>query len=65
MFDLAYRRLIANTYRVFSSKASEDIMNVFDRSAKRMQRNRTALAENYAVYDYIKDEVLLITLLIR
>jgi len=32
-------------------------MNVFDRKAKRRQKNRAALAENVAVYDYLKDEV--------
>src|SRR6218665_946488 len=35
----------------------ESVMNVFDRTAKRKQRNRTAFLENYSVYDYIKDEV--------
>ena len=32
-------------------------MNVFDRKTKRMQRNQTAGLEDYAVYDYIKEEV--------
>ena len=62
---LAYPHLFVDNCRLFSSKASEDVMNVFDRSAKRIQRNRTALVENYAVYDYIKDEVLLISRLIE
>ena len=35
----------------------ESVMNVFDRKAKRIQRNRTALLEDPAVYDYIKEEV--------
>nr|CAG4634919.1 EOG090X09JT [Alona affinis] len=32
-------------------------MNVFDRQAKKMQRNRTALAEDPHVFNYLKDEV--------
>ncbi len=32
-------------------------MNVFDRNAKRLQRNRTAQLLDYHVYDYLKDEV--------
>lgn len=33
------------------------IMNVFDRKAKRLQKDRTALMKDYKVYDYIKEEV--------
>ena len=36
-----------------------DVMNVFDRNAKRSQRNRAAIAEDAHVYDYLKDEVLI------
>ncbi|KAK6183013.1 hypothetical protein SNE40_010569 [Patella caerulea] len=32
-------------------------MNVFDRKAKRIQRNRTALMPDYQLYNYVKDEV--------
>ena len=32
-------------------------MNVFDRKAKRIQKNRAAAAPNAATYDYLKDEV--------
>ena len=32
-------------------------MNVFDRKAKRMQRDRTALLADYKVYEYVKEEV--------
>jgi hypothetical protein len=32
-------------------------MNVFDRKAKRLQKDRTALMKDYKVYDYIKEEV--------
>ena len=35
----------------------ETIMNVFDRKAKRMQRDRTALMTDYKVYEYVKEEV--------
>lgn len=34
------------------------IMNVFDRQAKKMQRNRAAEAENPQMYQYLKDEVI-------
>lgn len=45
-------------WRCFSTRRSdESIMNVFDRKAKRRQRNRAALNDNVAVYDYLKDEV--------
>ena len=33
-------------------------MNVFDRKAKLFQRNRAAMLEDVAVYDYLKDEVM-------
>lgn len=32
-------------------------MNVFDRKAKRIQKDRTAMMEDYKVYEYIKEEV--------
>jgi len=32
-------------------------MNVFDRTAKKRQRNVTALAGDYHVFNYLKDEV--------
>ena len=45
-------------WRCFSARRQdESTMNVFDRKAKRRQRNRAALAEDVAVYDYLKDEV--------
>ncbi|XP_071489850.1 uncharacterized protein [Diadema antillarum] len=35
----------------------ETVMNVFDRKAKRKQRDRAAMAEDVEVYDYLKDEI--------
>ena len=32
-------------------------MNIFDRKAKRLQKNRAAIAPDAATYDYLKDEV--------
>ena len=32
-------------------------VNIFDREAKRKQKNRAALAEDVATYDYLRDEV--------
>lgn len=52
---------VAFCCRHLSSTASlgkqENIMNVFDRKAKRIQKNRTALMENYTVFEYIREEV--------
>ena len=39
------------------SQSGETIMNVFDRKAKRLQRDRTTLLPDYKVYEYIKEEV--------
>ncbi len=33
------------------------VVNIFDREAKRKQKNRAALAEDVATYDYLRDEV--------
>ena len=33
------------------------VVNIFDRQAKRKQKNRAALAEDAATYDYLRDEV--------
>lgn len=57
--QLTYSNMVFGSCRSFASKieTQEDIMNVFDRSAKRKQRNRTAFLKDYTVYDYIKDEV--------
>ncbi len=32
-------------------------MNIFDRNAKRQQKNRAAISPDAATYDYLKDEV--------
>ena len=37
--------------------SSFSVTNVFDRNAKRLQRNRAALAPSPHLYDYLKDEV--------
>ncbi|KAK7103785.1 arginine-hydroxylase NDUFAF5, mitochondrial-like [Littorina saxatilis] len=39
-----------------TKRPAETVMNVFDRRAKRMQRDRAAVAEDHEVYDYLKDE---------
>ncbi|XP_044736485.1 arginine-hydroxylase NDUFAF5, mitochondrial, partial [Chrysoperla carnea] len=41
----------------FSTLSDEYIMNVFDRKAKYLQRERAAQADNVELYDYLKDEV--------
>ena len=42
---------------IFYRMSTNSKMNVFDRQAKRKQRNRSALAENYKEYESIKEEV--------
>ena len=37
--------------------SQNNTMNVFDRTAKKRQRNVTALAGDYHVFNYLKDEV--------
>ena len=46
-------------YRLYAStsQSGETIMNVFNRKAKRLQRDRTALLPDYKVYEYLKEEV--------
>ncbi|KAH3711972.1 hypothetical protein DPMN_071648 [Dreissena polymorpha] len=50
-------------FRNFSSSSclksnrGEVIMNVFDRKAKRMHRDRSAVMPDYKVYEYIKEEI--------
>ncbi|XP_031562215.1 arginine-hydroxylase NDUFAF5, mitochondrial-like isoform X2 [Actinia tenebrosa] len=44
--------------RLYSSMREQDnIMDVFDRKVKRIQRNRAAMREDVALYDYVKDEI--------
>ncbi|CAH3133998.1 unnamed protein product [Pocillopora meandrina] len=60
---MAYHRIFSllrcsSLQRCFSSRRQDEtIMNVFDRKAKRRQKNRAAMAEDVAVYDYLRDEV--------
>ena len=62
-FPMSYHKLVSlfrhnGIRRCFSTRRQDEtIMNVFDRKAKRRQKNRAALSENVAVYDYLKDEV--------
>ena len=60
-----YSKYFMNVTRAFSSscialRQQETVMNVFDRKAKRMQKNRTAKLKDYHVYDYLREEVGLI-----
>lgn len=60
---MSYRRVVPllrqpSVWRCYSTRRTdEEVMNVFDRKAKRRQKNRAALAGNVGVYDYLKDEV--------
>lgn len=39
-----------------AARSGETIMNVFDRKAKRLQRDRTTVLSDYKVYEYVKEE---------
>ncbi|KAK3747315.1 hypothetical protein QZH41_016945, partial [Actinostola sp. cb2023] len=60
LWRIAVPRISCSSLRMtYSSLGHQDdnVMNVFDRKAKRLQRNRAALREDIAVYDYLKDEI--------
>ncbi|KAK3596493.1 hypothetical protein CHS0354_007399 [Potamilus streckersoni] len=42
---------------LLSTERGQTTMNVFDRKAKRIQRDRTTILPDYKVYEYLKDEV--------
>lgn len=44
-------------YGVRHASQSDNVMNVFDRKAKRLQRNRTAWNDDHKKYDFLKEEV--------
>ena len=48
-------RLLYTTNQL--SRRQETIMNVFDRQAKRKQKNKTAILSDYNVYEYLREEV--------
>ncbi|VDH97988.1 NADH dehydrogenase [ubiquinone] 1 alpha subcomplex assembly factor 5 [Mytilus galloprovincialis] len=43
--------------RCFATKKPETVMNVFDRNAKKLQKERTTILKDYKVYDYVKEEI--------
>ena len=43
----------------YYSPSSVNVMNIFDRKAKRHQRNVAAKMQDHHVYDYLKDEVII------
>lgn len=43
--------------RCLATKKPETVMNVFDRNAKKLQKERTTILKDYKVYDYVKEEV--------
>ncbi|XP_013386082.1 arginine-hydroxylase NDUFAF5, mitochondrial [Lingula anatina] len=57
-----HAQVVAKSARAFSvcaqcKQKQQPVQNIFDRKAKKMQRNRTALMEDYEVYQYIRDKV--------
>lgn len=57
MEQTSLKILISQCQCYSSTKKQETIMNVFDRKAKRIQKNRTALMKDYKVYEYLREEV--------
>ena len=59
MVNLLKRGFLQHNLKIIrgASGRTEHVMNVFDRNAKREQRNRTARLEDYEVYEYLKEEV--------
>ena len=49
--------VMSKTFRNYSMQKGETIMNVFDRKAKRLHKDRTTMMDDYKVYEYIKEEV--------
>ncbi|KAL4237834.1 NADH dehydrogenase [ubiquinone] 1 alpha subcomplex assembly factor 5 [Mactra antiquata] len=45
-----------STTSVTKARTGETIMNVFDRRAKRLHRDRTTAMSDYKVYEYLKEE---------
>ncbi|XP_060586492.1 arginine-hydroxylase NDUFAF5, mitochondrial-like [Ruditapes philippinarum] len=52
----SFERLLTVSCKCLTTPKGETTMNVFDRKAKRIQRDRTALLPDYKVYEYIKEE---------
>ena len=48
---------LGSSVRLRTYSNGQGAMNVFDRNAKRMQKNRAAVAPDVATYDYLRDEV--------
>ncbi|XP_060068424.1 arginine-hydroxylase NDUFAF5, mitochondrial-like [Ylistrum balloti] len=51
------RSHLVSSSRWMSADRQENIMTVFDRKAKRIQKDRTTILPDYEVYDYMKEEV--------
>lgn len=55
---VANKNILSSRKLATLKKANEPLsMTVFDRKAKVIQKHRAAIAEDYSVYEYIKDEV--------
>ena len=49
--------LYYSTRKLSQNTGKGNIMNVFDRHAKKLQRDRTAMNKDYQLFSYLKDEV--------
>ena len=59
-FKPALPYLVSCRLQSSSPRSGEMIMNVFDRKAKRLHRDRTTTMSDYKVYEYVKEEVCII-----
>lgn len=51
--ETKYRHQVSRHYTL----PADVTMNVFDRKAKRLQKDRSAMMDDWKIYDYIKDEI--------
>lgn len=55
--NVTARLYATNLKRIVVTRFSSSVTNIFDREAKRKQRNRAGGALDAEVYDYLKDQV--------
>lgn len=53
---IVFKRKFGHSHQCYSKK-DENIMNVFDRKAKRLQRDRSTTLPNFEESQYVKEEV--------
>ena len=54
--NVTTRLYATSLQRIVLTRPSSSVTNIFDREAKRKQRNRAGGARDAEVYDYLKDQ---------